>query len=115
MKNARHDKTAYVENIAMKVETAVERVDMSTVYRQTKQLCRHTHASVNIVNDKEGNLLTTEETQVKRWVEHFSEVLNRESVTITADPPPIFQAGSLLISLEIYGQMILYPMIGISV
>ena len=44
--------------------------------------------SVSIVNDKEGNLLTTAETQAKKWVAHFSEVLNRESVTITADPPP---------------------------
>ena len=72
----------------MKVETAAERGDMSTVYRLTKQLCRHTHASVSIVKDKEGNPLTTEDIQAKRWDEHFSEVLHRESVTITADPPP---------------------------
>ena len=58
---------------------------MSTVYRLTKQLSRHTKASVSIVKDKEGNPLSTEETQAKRWVEHFSEVLNRESVTKTAD------------------------------
>ena len=70
----------------MKVETAAERGEISTVYRLTKQLCRHTKASVSIVKDKEGNPLTTEKTQAKRWVEHFSEVLTRESVTITAAP-----------------------------
>ena len=63
--------------------------EMSTVYRLTKQLCRHINVSVSIVKDKEGNPLTTEETHAKRWVEHFSEVLSRESVTITADPPPL--------------------------
>ena len=87
-KSARHDKRAHVDNIAMKEETATKRGEMSTVYRLTKQLCRHTKASVSIVKDKEGNPLITEEIQVKRWVEHFSEVLNRESVILTADPPP---------------------------
>ena len=85
-KSARHDKRAHLDNIAMKVETAAKRGKLSTVYRLTKQLCRHTKASVSIVNDKEGNPLTTEEIQAKRWVEHFSEVMNRESFTITADP-----------------------------
>ena len=61
---------------------------MTTAYRLTKQLCRHTQASVSIVKDKEENPLTAEETQTKRWVKHFSEVLNIESVTITIDPPP---------------------------
>ena len=86
-KSARHDKRAYVDNIAIKVETAAERGETSTFYRLTKQLCRHTQASVSMVKDKEGNPLTTKETQAKRWVDHFSEVLNRESDTITADHP----------------------------
>ena len=60
-KSARH-KRAHVDNIAMNVETAAERGEISTVYRLTKQLCRHTKTSVSIVKDKEGNHLTTEET-----------------------------------------------------
>ena len=59
---------------------------MPTVYRLTKQLCRPTKASISIVKDKEWNPMTTEGTQAKRRVEYFSEVLNRESVTITSDP-----------------------------
>ena len=58
-KSARHDKRTHVDNIAMKVETAAERGEMSTVYRLTKQLCRHTKASVSIAKDKEGNPMTT--------------------------------------------------------
>ena len=70
----------------MKVETTAERGEISTVYRLTKQPCRHTQASVSIAKDKEWNTVTTEETKAKRWAEHFPEFLNRESVTITADP-----------------------------
>ena len=58
-KSARHDKRTHMDNIGKKVETAAERGEMSTVYRLTKQLCRHTKASVIIVKDKEGNPLTT--------------------------------------------------------
>ena len=36
-KTARHDKRAHVDNIAMKMDTATERGEMSTVYRLTKQ------------------------------------------------------------------------------
>ena len=61
-KSARHDKRADVDNIAIKVETAAERGEMSKFYRLTKQLCRHTKASVSIVKDKEGNPMTTDET-----------------------------------------------------
>ena len=50
----------------MKVETAAERGEMSTVYRLIKQLCRHTQTSVSIVKNKAGNPLTREETQAKR-------------------------------------------------
>ena len=39
--------------------------------KNSQHLCRHTQASVSIANDKEGNPLTTEETEAKRWVEHF--------------------------------------------
>ena len=87
-KSARNDKKAHVENIATKVQTSAEKGEISTVYRLTKQLCSHTQASVSIVKYKEGSPLTTEETQANRWVEHFSKVLNRESVTITADTKP---------------------------
>ena len=47
----------------MKVETAADRGGRSTVYRLTKQLYKHTKATVS----KEGNPMTTEETQTKRF------------------------------------------------
>ena len=55
-----------MDNVAKNVETAAEIGGMSTVYRQTKQLCGHTQSSVSSVKDKEWNPLTTEETQANR-------------------------------------------------
>ena len=55
-KSARHDKRAHVDIVAMKLEIAAERGEISTVYRLAKQLCRYTQASESNVNDKEGNL-----------------------------------------------------------
>ena len=52
-----------------------QRGEMSTVYRLTKPLCRQIDGSLSIVNHKEGNPMTAEDIQAKRWVEHFSEVL----------------------------------------
>ena len=60
--------------------------ELSTVYKITKQLCRHTKVAVSIVKDKDENI-TTEQMQAKRWAEHFTEVLNTEAPTITPDPP----------------------------
>ena len=70
-----------------KPETVAQKGELSTVYRITKQLFRHTKVAASIVKDKDGNILTTEQMQAKRWAEHFTEVLNTEASTITADPP----------------------------
>ena len=86
-RSARQDKRAYVDKLAEKAETAAQKTELSTVYRITKQLCRHTKVAASIVKDKDGNALTTEQMQAKRWAEHFTEVLNTEAPTITADPP----------------------------
>ena len=81
------DRRAYVDKLAGKAETAAQKSELTTVYRITKQLCRHTKVAASIVKDKNGNVLTTEHMQTKRWAEHFTEVLNTEAPTITADPP----------------------------
>ena len=79
----------HVDKLAEKAETAAQKGELSTVYRITKQLCRHIKVAASIVKDKDGNALTTEQMQAKRWAEHFTEVLNTEAPTITADPPAL--------------------------
>ena len=77
----------YVNKLAEKAETAAQKGELSTVYRITKQLSRHTKVVVaGMVKDKNGNARTTEQMQAKRWAEHYTKVLNTEAPTITADP-----------------------------
>ena len=82
-RSTRQDKRGYVDKLADKAETAAQKGELSTVYRITKQLCIHTKVAASIVKDKDGNALTTEQMQAKRWAEHFTEVLNTEAPTIT--------------------------------
>ena len=72
-RSARQDKRAYVDKLAEKAETAAQKSELSTVYRITKQLCRHTKEAASIVKDKDGNALTTEQMQAKRWPENITE------------------------------------------
>ena len=47
----------------------------------TKQVCGQFRKNLDAqIKDKDGKLLTSEETQDTRWTEYFSEILNR--------PPP---------------------------
>ena len=68
------------ERKAIKSKRTQERLQLE--YRIKDQ------ANANIGKDKVRNPLIIEETQAKRWVEHFSEVLSREAAIITADPTP---------------------------
>ena len=40
------------------------------------------------IKDKQGKILTSTEEQLKRWVEHFSELLNRPGPEDPPDIPP---------------------------
>ncbi len=56
---------------------------MSEVYRITRELTRATSNSNNPVKDKSWNKITIESQKLKRWAEHFKEVLNRPEPTET--------------------------------
>ena len=56
-RSARQDKRAYVDKLAEKAETAAQKGELSTVYRITKQLCRHIKVAASIVKDKDENAL----------------------------------------------------------
>ena len=49
------------------------------------------------VKDKQGNLLTSEQEQNQRWVEHFSKVLNRPD---PKNPPDIAPSSDLDINTD---------------
>ena len=50
----------------------------------TKEMKKH---DIDIL-DKQGKLLSTEEEQAERWVEHFKEVLNCDDPATSANPTP---------------------------
>ena len=91
----RDDKRMYLETMAEQAEAAARRGDSRTVYAITKQLAGISKASSTQVESKDGILLTQTDDIVRRWKEHFSEVLNQMPPTTTLNIPeePLFDLG----------------------
>ena len=78
----RADKKAYIEDLASQVEEAAHRGEQGQVYKITKLVSgRYRRATEIQFVDRQGRLLTTEAEKEARWVEHFSEVLNKPPTT----------------------------------
>ena len=50
---------------------------MKDVYDATRRLCCEPSKKIDMVRNKEGNLLTKEEEVQQRWKENFAEIPNR--------------------------------------
>lgn len=74
----RRDKRNWSEGIAKKAEEAANMQPMKTLYSLTKTICNDMPRQSTEVNDGNGNALTSNEYQRKRWKEHFIGILNRE-------------------------------------
>ena len=61
---------------------------MRDLYLVTKKLTGKFHQTDKPVMDKNGNPLTTTQEQLKRWAEHFRELLNRSAPDSPPDIPP---------------------------
>ena len=80
-RKTRKDKRDYYENLANEADIAMNSGSGAAT--------RHAHRIINEITtgikssngrpikDKQGNTLTTEEEKKRRWMEHFSEVMNR--------------------------------------
>ncbi|KAL9983948.1 hypothetical protein ACROYT_G006197 [Oculina patagonica] len=77
-KSARQDKRNYIENKAGEAEEAAKVNDSRKLYNITRSLSGKTHQSSTTIKDRNGDVLTTIEDQLKRWAEHFSKTLNRD-------------------------------------
>nr|XP_025037115.1 craniofacial development protein 2-like [Pelodiscus sinensis] len=84
-RSVRRDKRAYVDNIAMEAQSAVDRGDTRTVYKITKTLIGDFTNKSTVVRDKNGKMLVTAKEQLSRWTEHFRETLNRPDPEEEAD------------------------------
>lgn len=79
--NIRRDKRTQVERLAKEAELAASQRNMKELYNITRKLSGTYRPSNKPITDKNGQLLSTPEEQLERWVEHFKEVLNRPSPT----------------------------------
>ena len=75
--STRKDKRKHIEALATKAETAAQERNLKELYEITKQLAGKRNNADKPVRTKDGTALTTEESQLRRWAEHFRETLNR--------------------------------------
>ena len=83
-RSIKKDKRDYIDDLARQAETAAGQGNLRDLYLVTKKLMGKFQQTDKPVMDKNGNPLTTTNEQLKRWVEHFRELLNRP----TPDSPP---------------------------
>ncbi|XP_071142031.1 uncharacterized protein [Mytilus edulis] len=76
-KSMRNDKRQWTDNLIEEAEKAASNGMMKTVYEVTRTICNEKQKPPQVIKDKSGNLLSTHEKKLKRWKEHFQEVLNR--------------------------------------
>jgi flagellum-specific peptidoglycan hydrolase FlgJ len=76
-KSIKQDKQTYIDNMAKKAEEAAGKNNMRDLYGITRKLSQGSFRTIKPIKNKDGEVLTSEEDQMKRWEEYFSEILNR--------------------------------------
>ena len=94
-RSIKKDKRDYIDDLARQAETAAGHVNLRDLYLVTKKLTGKFQQTDKPVMDKNGNPLTTNE-QLKRWAEHFRELLNRP----TPDSPPDIPSAETELSIS---------------
>lgn len=75
-KAVRKDKPNRIEDLAQITVTAAATGNLEVLYNITKQLANKNFINSNTnIRDKNNTLHTTSDEQMKRWHEHFTEVL----------------------------------------
>nr|KAG5708984.1 hypothetical protein BaRGS_004623 [Batillaria attramentaria] len=87
-RSTRKDKRDYIDNLASQAEEAARQGNLKDLYQVTKKLTGKFQQTDKPVKDKNGHPLTTTEEQLKRWAEHFRELLNRPIPETPPDIPP---------------------------
>ncbi|VDP39732.1 unnamed protein product [Schistosoma curassoni] len=85
-RSIRIDKRKYVEDLATTEEKAPREGNIRELYDITKKLSGNHRKPERPLKRKEGKVITNNEEQRNRWVEHFKELLNRPA---PLNPPNI--------------------------
>ena len=96
-RSMRNDKRKWTEDLMTEAERAANNGHMRTVYEVTRVLCNEKRGTANVVKDKEGKVLSSQEDRKKRWKEHFEEVLNRPQ---PAYPLEIEEEGAAVVEIN---------------
>ena len=91
--SAKTYKENFIEDIAKEAEDASAQDNMTQLYDITRKLAGKYKHTDRPIKDKNGNVLTSVEDQLKRWREHFEELLNRPP---PQNPPDIAPAEEVL-------------------
>ena len=67
-----------MDQFGEETQAAADSGDTGTVYKIMKTLTGSFGSNSTVVKDKVGKALAMEEDQLKRWAEHFQEILNRD-------------------------------------
>ena len=92
-RSIKKDKRDCVDDLARHAETAAGQGNLMDLYLVAKKLTGKFQQTDKPVMDKNGNPLTTTKDQLKRWAEHFRELLN---CPIPDSPPDIPSAETQL-------------------
>ena len=87
-KSCKADKNTWLEQKCTEAEKASKRNDTKTLYRIVRELSGtegNTRTKTIQIKDKNGNILTTEQAQNARWIEHFQAVLNQPEPVMALD------------------------------
>ena len=87
-RSVKQGKRKYTEELARQAQEAAVQRNMKDLYDTTKKLAGKYKQSCRPVRNKEGEILTKKEDQLKRWAEHFEGVLNRPAPGQIANIPP---------------------------
>ncbi|XP_078685571.1 uncharacterized protein LOC144918578 [Branchiostoma floridae x Branchiostoma belcheri] len=87
-KSIKKDKREHFDSLAKQAEEAAGKGNLRDLYMVTRKLAGKLQQNDKPVKDKQGNPLTTTEEQLKRWAEHFGELLNRPAPEAPPDIPP---------------------------
>ena len=78
-RQVRNDKRQWMGDIAIQAQEAARHQNMRTLYGLTKKLCNDNRPNQSVaIEDKDGKLVNGKEETLRRWNEHFKEILNRE-------------------------------------
>jgi len=77
-KSIRKDKRNWINEQAKLVEEVERKGDINELYNITRKLSQRKFRMSRSVKTASGTLLTTQEEQLKRWEEYFSEIFNKD-------------------------------------